>query len=94
MIDCPEFEQTEIAKAMCIDLATGKAELHQAPTGAGKSYSLCQAAVIRYRSDQATLIAVPTLRIAHEIKDTLLSLAPDLVRLMPWPSSVAIAPGR
>jgi hypothetical protein len=77
-IDSPAFEQTEIAKAMVSDLEARRVAFHQAPTGAGKSYSLCQAALIRYRANFPTLIAVPTLRIAYEIRDTLLSLAPDL----------------
>jgi hypothetical protein len=77
-IEPPTFEPTEIAKAIVSDLESRNVAFHQAPTGAGKSYALCQAAVIRYRADQPTLIAVPTLRIAYEIRDTLLKLAPDL----------------
>jgi hypothetical protein len=78
-IEPPVIEPTGIAGAIMEDLASPSVALHQAPTGSGKTYSLCQAAALRARQGRPTLIAVPTLRLAYEIADTLAEIAPDLV---------------
>jgi hypothetical protein len=73
----PALEPTEIALAMAADLQARRVALHRAPTGSGKSYSIAQVAVLRYRAGLTTVIAVPTLRLAREVLERLEVMAPD-----------------
>ncbi|MEO6810153.1 MAG: DUF3854 domain-containing protein, partial [Isosphaeraceae bacterium] len=71
-------QPTVIARSMIADLSAGLVSLHIGPTGSGKSHSVAQAAIERYRNGRATLIAVPTIRLAQETADRIADLAPDL----------------
>jgi DNA polymerase family B len=80
-IEPPELTPTEMAKAMVDDLLALRVALHQGPTGSGKTFSLCQAAVMIYRLGRRPLIAVPTLRLAQEVTERLREMAPEAFQL-------------
>jgi hypothetical protein len=77
----PAIEPTAITRAFLEDLQERRSALHLAPTGSGKTYAAAQAAAIRYRAGLATLIAVPTIRLAEEVRALLESLVPEAFRL-------------
>jgi hypothetical protein len=77
--EVPPLEPTAIAQSMVRDLEDHLVSFHHAPTGSGKSYGVAQSAVVRYRIDLATLIAVPTIRVAKETMERLAEMAPDAV---------------
>jgi hypothetical protein len=72
------LELTAIARGIVEDLAGGLTVLHKAPTGAGKTYGIAQAAVIRARGGKRTAIALPTVRLCEEVKSRIREFAPSL----------------
>jgi hypothetical protein len=78
-VDAPPLVLMEIAASVVRDLEDGRVALHRAPTGSGKSRSDAEVAVARYRLNQATVIAVPTIRLAREMLGNIEELAPDAV---------------
>lgn len=76
-VEPPPINPTDITRAMLEDLDAGRVSRHHAGTGAGKTYSMGQVAALRWREDKATLIALPTVRLAEEVVDLLRAFAPD-----------------
>ena len=58
-----ELVVTPIAQSMLEDLAANRVAYHSAPTGAGKSFAIAQAAVARYRAGLCTCLSFPTLQL-------------------------------
>jgi hypothetical protein len=75
--EVPPLEPTAIAESLVRDLEDHLVAFHRSPTGSGKSYSNIQAAILRFRADQGTVLAVPTLILAREALERLETLAPD-----------------
>jgi hypothetical protein len=75
--DAPPLELTLIAHTILDDMENARVSLHHAPTGSGKSYSNAMVAVARWRLGLGTVIAVPTIKLAREMKATIEDLAPD-----------------
>lgn len=75
-VESPEIVPTDIARVMLDDLSSRFVSLHVAPTGSGKSYSAAQVGAVRYYQGLATLIALPTIRLAEETVERLQAFAP------------------
>lgn len=76
-VEPPPVEPGAIARAMLATLAGRRIALDIAPTGSGKSYAAAQVAAVRYRQDRATLLALPTIRLAEETVERLRGMVPD-----------------